>query len=143
MMVIRRHARLWWRFVLNALARETEYRANALASVAEGIAQVALAVVIFLVVYRFTPSIGGWTRAQALILVGVYRVAEGLINMQIAPNMVMIGSAVRRGDMDYVLLRPVSSQFLVSARTLELSEAANVAIGLGITVYAANAAGVG
>lgn len=141
--VIRRHARLWWRCVLNALARETEYRANAFATVAEGAAQVALAVVTFLVVYQFTPSIGGWTRSQALILVGIYRIAEGLINVQVAPNMVAIGGAIRRGDMDYVVLRPVSSQFLVSARTLALSECANVAIGLGITAYAVHAAGVG
>lgn len=143
MTTVRRHAKLWWRCVLNALARETEYRANAFATVAEGAAQVALAVVTFLVVYQFTPSIGGWTRSQALILVGIYRVVEGLINVQVAPNMMAIGSAIRRGDMDYVLLRPVSSQFLVSARTLALSECANVAIGLGITVYAVHAAGVG
>lgn len=139
---IRRHTRVWRRCVLNALARETEYRANTVATVAEGMAQVTLAVVTFLVVYRFTPSISGWTRSQALILVGIYRIAEGLINLQVAPNMVAIGSAIRRGDMDYVLLRPVSSQFLVSVRTLMLSEAANVCIGIGITVYAAHAAGV-
>jgi ABC-2 type transport system permease protein len=139
---LRRHIRVWQRCVLNALACETEYRANILTTVAEGMAQVALAVVTFLVVYRFTPSISGWTRSQALILVGIYRVAEGLINLQVAPNMVAIGSAIRRGDMDYVLLRPVSSQFLVSVRTLVLSECANVCIGIGITVYAAQAAGV-
>jgi len=142
MTAIRRHARVWRRCVLNALARETEYRANTVAIVAEGMAQVALAVMTFLVVYRFTPSIAGWTRPQALILVGVYRVAEGLINLQVAPNMASIGSVIRRGDMDYVLLRPVSSQFLVSVRTLTLSEGANVCIGLGITLYAAHAAGV-
>lgn len=142
MTAIRRHARVWRRCVLNALARETEYRANTVAIVAEGMAQVALAVMTFLVVYRFTPSIAGWTRPQALILVGIYRVAEGLINLQVAPNMASIGSVIRRGDMDYVLLRPVSSQFLVSVRTLTLSEGANVCIGLGITLYAAHAAGV-
>jgi viologen exporter family transport system permease protein len=60
----------------------------------------------------------------------------------VAPNMVAIGSAIRRGDMDYVLLRPVSSQFLVSTRILALSECANVVIGIGITGYAVNAAGV-
>lgn len=142
MTAIRRHARVWRRCVLNALARETEYRANTVVIVAEGMAQVALAVMTFLVVYRFTPSIAGWTRPQALILVGIYRVAEGLINLQVAPNMASIGSVIRRGDMDYVLLRPVSSQFLVSVRTLTLSEGANVCIGLGITLYAAHAAGV-
>jgi ABC-2 type transport system permease protein len=137
-----RHARVWQRCVLNALARETEYRANIIATVAEGAAQVALAVMTFLVVYRFTPSISGWTRSQALLLVGVYRVVDGLLNLQVAPNMVAIASAIRRGDMDYILLRPVSSQFLVSVRTLLLSECINVCIGIGITVYAAQAAGV-
>lgn len=138
----RRYPRLWRRFFIIAFVRETEYRVNFLISVGEQLAQVLVAVLSVLILYRFTAHVAGWSQAQVLLLVGVYRVVEGVINLQIAPNMMAISGYVRRGDMDFMLLRPVSSQFLVSARSMELSEGVNVVIGIGIAVYAGQAAGI-
>jgi len=137
-----RYLRLWRRFAIIALVREAEYRANFLIGVGEGVVQLALAVVTFLLLYHFTNTVAGWTQAQALVLVGVYRIVDGLIGLQIAPNMLAISGYIRRGEMDFLLLRPVSGQFLVSLRMLELPEAVNVVIGLALTVYAGNLAHV-
>ena len=137
-----RYLRLWRRFVITAFAREAAYRVNFLLGVGEGLAQLALAVVTILLLYRFTDSVAGWSRAQVLILVGIYRVIDGLIALQVAPNMLAISGYIRDGEMDFLLLRPVSSQFLVSLRLLSLPNAVNVLIGLALTVYAANSAGV-
>jgi len=137
-----RYPRLWRRFVIIAFVREAEYRANLLIGVAEGIVQLALAIVTFLLLYHFTNTVAGWTRAQVLVLVGIYRVVDGLIGLQIAPNMLAISGYIRRGEMDFLLLRPVSGQFLVSLRMLELPEAVNVLVGLALTVYAGNLAHV-
>lgn len=137
-----RYARLWRRFVVTAFVREAEYRVNFLLGVGEGLAQLALAVVTILLLYRFTDSVAGWSRAQVLLLVGIYRVVDGLIALQVAPNMLALSGYIRDGEMDFLLLRPVSSQFLVSLRLLSLPDAVNVLIGLALTVYAGNSAGV-
>jgi len=137
-----RYLRLWRQFVITAFMREAEYRMNFVIGVGEGLAQLALAVISFLLLYRFTDQVAGWTQAEVLILVGVYRIVEGLINLQIAPNMRAISGYIRNGEMDFMLLRPVSSQFLVSLRTLELPEGVNVLIGLLLLIYAGGAAGV-
>ena len=50
--------------------------------------------------------------------------------------MLAISGYIRDGEMDFLLLRPVSSQFLVSLRLLSLPDAVNVLIGLALTVYA-------
>jgi len=140
--VLIRYLRLWRRFAIIAFVREAEYRANFLIGVGEGVAQLALAVLTFLLLYRFTDTVAGWSRAQVLVLVGVYRVADGLIGLQIAPNMFAISGYIRRGEMDFLLLRPVSSQFLTSLRMLELPEAVNALIGLALAIYAGNEAHV-
>ena len=137
-----RYLRLWRQFVITAFMREAEYRMNFVIGVGEGLAQLALAVISFLLLYRFTDQVAGWTQAEVLMLVGVYRIVEGLINLQIAPNMRAISGYIRNGEMDFMLLRPVSSQFLVSLRTLELPEGVNVLIGLLLLIYAGGAAGV-
>ncbi len=137
-----RHLRVWRRFVIMAFVREAAYHAHFVVGRLDGIAQLALAVTVFLLVYRYTDAVAGWSRDEALLLTGIYRIVEGLIALQIAPNMRAIAGYIRRGELDFYLLRPVSSQFLVSLRRLQPDELGNVLVGLGLAVYAGNAAGV-
>lgn len=139
---VARHLRVWRQFVVLAFVREAEYRVNFLVNLLDGIAQLGLAVATFLLIYRHSETIGGWTRDQALLLVGIYRVVDGLIGLQVTPNLRSISGYIRRGELDFYLLRLVSSQFLVSLRRLRLDEVGNVLIGLGLVIYAGNAAGV-
>ncbi|MEJ7654197.1 MAG: ABC-2 family transporter protein [Chloroflexia bacterium] len=139
---VRRYARLWLRFAATEVARLTEYRLNFATTVVEGVAQTALAVLTFVVLFQFTDELAGWSRMEALMLAGCYRMVDGVVAAAIAPNMYSISGYIRRGEMDFMLLRPVSSQFLVSFRRLNLPEAVNIPIGLGLLLYAGSAAGV-
>ena len=137
-----RYLRLWRRFAVIAVARETSTAPTSWSASARASCRSVLAVLTFLLLYRFTTNVAGWSQAQALVLVGVYRMADGLIGLQIAPNMFAISGYIRRGEMDFLLMRPVSSQFLASARNLSLPEAVNAAIGLGLVIYAGDHAGI-
>jgi ABC-2 type transport system permease protein len=136
------YLRLYRRFLILAFVRQAEYRVNFLLSAGVGLTNVALAILTFLLLYRFTPTIAGWTWAQVLLLLGVFRIVEGLLSLQVSPNLRALGPAIRTGDMDFLLLRPVSGQFLVSLRLLKLPELVNVLVGLALTGYAGNLAGV-
>lgn len=140
--MLRRYPRLWLRFAATAFMNEAEYRFNFLVGVAERFAQVAIAVLSVLIMFRFTRQVAGWSAAQVLLLVGLYRVVEGLLNLQIAPNMIALSGYIQNGDMDFLLLRPISSQFLVSCRLMTLPEIVNVLIGLSLAVFAAHSAGL-
>jgi ABC-2 type transport system permease protein len=136
------YLRLWRRFIIAAFVRESAYRFNFAVSVGQGIIQVLLAMLTFVLLYQFTNMIAGWTSAEVLVLVGVYRMIDGWINVQIAPNMFALSETIRNGDLDLILLRPVQSQFLVSSRIIVLPELVNVVIGLALAVFAGLAAGV-
>lgn len=125
-----------------AIVREAEYRVNFLVGILEGFAQLGVALLIVALLYSYTPSVAGWSAPQALLLVGIYRIADSLIALQIAPNLFRVGEYVSRGDLDFYLLRPVSSQFLVSLRWLQPAEAVNALIGLVMVVAVAPRAGV-
>ena len=137
-----RYARLWRRFLINALVREAEYRASFALAAVEGLAQVLLTVFAFALIYQYADAIAGWRREQILLLVGVYRIVDGLISAQVAPNMLALPGYVQSGELDFHLLRPVSSQFFVSTRRLALPEVTNVLIGLALVARAAGPAGV-
>ncbi|HEY3078358.1 MAG TPA: ABC-2 family transporter protein [Chloroflexota bacterium] len=137
-----RYPRLWRRFFVNALVREAEYRASFALAALEGLSQVLLVILTFELIYQFSDAIAGWRREQVLLLVGVYRIVDGIVSAQVTPNMLALPGYVRTGELDFHLLRPVSSQFLVSTRRLTLPEVTNVLIGLGLVAYAAGPAGV-
>lgn len=136
------YLRLWRRFVILALVRSAEYRANFVVTLLEGVAQMGLAVVVVALLYRYTDEVAGWSAVEVLMLTGVYRAMDGLIACQIAPNMLRMTQYISRGELDFVLLRPVSSQFLVSLRWLDPPEAVNGLIGLALVAYAGTQAGV-
>ncbi len=137
-----RYVRLWRRFVVLAFVREAEYRLSFLIRVGEGLAQLALALLTFALLYRFTDQVSGWTLYEVLLLTGIYRIVDGLVSLQLAPNLLAVTGYIRTGEMDLHLLRPVSSQFLVSLRLLNLPEGVNALIGLGLALVAGNRAGV-
>ena len=137
-----RYLRLWRRFVTLALVREAEYRLNFAVNVLEGFAQLGVVVLTYALVYRFTDRVAGWTAAEALMLVGVYRALDGLLALQIAPNLMRMSRYIGEGELDFILLSPVSSQFLVSLRWLQLPEIVNVLIGVALTIYAGGRAGI-
>lgn len=130
------HLRLWRRFIIMAFVREAEYRAHFVLTLGQGALEVVFAVLGVLLIYQYTEQVAGWSRNDLLVLVGVYRLASSLIALQIAPNMTAISGYIRHGDMDFLLLRPVSSQFLVSTRRMNLPELANVVAGLALIVIA-------
>ncbi len=137
-----RYLRVWRRYLLISLALVMEYRVNFLVSVLTGLVELGLAVLTFVLMFRFTNDVAGWSRAEVLMLAGVYRVVDALITLQVSPNMHAIPEYVQEGQMDFVLLWPVSSRFTVSVRLMNLPALGNLVSAVALIVYAGNQAGV-
>ncbi len=88
------------------------------------------------IAFNYTSNIKGWSFAQVLVLLAVYYLMNGMIEMFIAPNMRNVMGQVRDGTLDFVLLKPVSSQFLASFRTINVWQIVNVLVGAGMLTYA-------
>lgn len=136
-------ARVWRRFLVLAGARLLEYRVGFLLSLLDSTAQLGLLVVTTLVYYRFAAEVAGWSRADALVLLGVYWVFDGLWSFQLAENLAGLSRLIRRGELDFVLLRPLPAPFLVACwRGVDLRQGVKVLQGVLLIVYAGQAAGV-
>lgn len=136
------YLRLWYRFFSVAFIRQAEYRTNFAVNTMVSILSLGLAVLTYEAIYRFTPEVAGWSKAEALMLLGTFRLVEALMGMLIARNMWDVSKSIRSGDMDYLLLKPASSQFLATFQRMDLSEGVNVLVGIGLIVLAGNLSGV-
>ncbi len=123
-------------FYRTSVQTDMEYRADFFVRVVASLLGLCTTVGSLAIAYQYTPQIKGWSFAQALVLLAVYYLMDGLIEMFIAPNMREIMSQVRQGTLDFVLLKPVNSQFMATFRTLNVWRAANLLVGTGVAVYA-------
>lgn len=87
------------------------------------------------IIFSNTKEVRGWTWMHMLVLVGVYRTVAGGIRIVIVPSMRKLLEDIREGTLDFVLLRPVNSQFLVSIREVVIYRLVDVLLGLGIAAY--------
>lgn len=109
-----RYLKLWRRFFIAALMRHLEYRGHTALLVLTCIGEQVVLLLTYLVFYRFADDVVGWTADEALLLLGVFWVYEGLWGGLIGCNLRLLAEYIQNGSLDQLLVRPVSTQFLVS-----------------------------
>lgn len=124
------YLRILLRYWKLAIARETQYRANFVALGAVGIVETLVTVLPMLLLFGFTDVLEGWTRGEAIALVGLYRTAISLYELFAGNGVLRLSSDVESGNLDLLLIRPVHAQFLVTFRYVSLFQIVNVLIGL-------------
>lgn len=138
-----RHWKLLNRFWGSALAAELEYRGNfALAAIA-AVAMLAGSIFSLSLLYQGGYRPGGWKFDEALLVLGAFTILEGFSNTFLGPNLNRIVEQVQKGTLDFVLLKPVDSQFWLSTRFFSPWGLPNLLFGLGVWVYAGSRLGMG
>lgn len=123
-------------FFKSSLLMELEYRANFVAQAVLGVFWASITFVSVAVFFTQTDELGGWTYEQALVIVALFTLIEGLIQLLLQPNVSKIIQMVRDGTMDFVLTKPVDSQFLATLRYTRYSGLADMAAGVVIMLFA-------
>ena len=132
------YLRLIWIYVRLGALGELQYRANFFIQLLDSVVKIGAAMATLIVVYSHTDDLGGWTAVQLRALMGVFFIVGGLINIVLEPSMVRLMQDVRKGTLDFTLLKPEDSQLLVSFREFELWKLTDVVIGatiLGISLW--------
>src|SRR3972149_2332363 len=66
------------------------------------------------IIFSNTATLGGWGPGELIALLGVFRVVNTLMAALIWPNTEKFNASVRDGSLDYTLLQPANSLFLVT-----------------------------
>jgi len=115
------YARLLAAFFRNCLAREMMFRTSFVMSLLSGYGWSLVMLLFLSTVVARVQSLGNWERRDIHVLVGTFMVVQGLMQFLFETNMWRIASYVREGTLDFVLVKPVDSQFFMSTRFLRLS----------------------
>jgi ABC-2 type transport system permease protein len=89
------------------------------------------------VIYLHTDHIGDWTKWQVIMLVGASHFIQQIFQAFFLVNCIALSELVRTGKLDFMLLLPVNTRFLVSLRQVDLGGFFNGISALVVMGYAA------
>ena len=90
------------------------YRAETVVNILLNIMWLGWELLSLSIIFSNTETIGGWGIGELIALLGVFRLINTLMIALIWPNTEKFNQSIRDGSMDYTLLQPINSMFLVT-----------------------------
>ncbi|MBM4778305.1 MAG: ABC transporter permease [Archangiaceae bacterium] len=106
-----------------------QYRLDFVLDLVIGLFWTVAAVLPLFVVYGGSSSaqgVPGWTFGETLLVVGCFITLQAVIDGAISPSLSSVLDHVRKGTLDFVLLKPHDAQLLVSTARFQLWRAAGL-----------------
>jgi ABC-2 type transport system permease protein len=122
-------------------AQAAQYRVDFVLGVLISVFWTATAITPLMVLYDRHRTLGGWSREESLLVVAFFTTLKGAIHGAIEPSVTNTVAHLRKGTLDFVLLKPADAEFLVSTTRLEPWHATDVVGGLALLTYALHALG--
>ncbi len=118
---IKKHLALWGLLMKNSLMSQLEYRANFFTGIAMELGYFLAKIVYMVVVYKTGVPINGLTPDEVLVFFGSYMIATGPYAGLYMMNLFAIGRQVQSGELDLLLVKPVSLQFILTLKRSDLA----------------------
>jgi ABC-2 type transport system permease protein len=115
---MKRYWRLIALFWSTSIAAELEYRLNFIIASFTSLGNLLGSIFGLFLFYRNNYNFSGWSWYEATIVLGVFTLLQGFSNTFLVPNLNKIVQQVEQGTLDFVLLKPINSQFWLSLRSV-------------------------
>ena len=93
------------------------------------------------IIFNNTDTIGGWGFGELIALLGVFRLVHTLMIALIWPNTEKFNQSIRDGSMDYTLLQPINSMFLVTFSRITVWRAWDLILAIVLITIGINISG--
>lgn len=131
-----RYIRLYLYFLRFSFSRAMEFRIDFFFRIVMDCFFYAINIAFYQILFLHTSQLGGWNEEQAMIFVSAYIMVDALQMTIFSSNLWWFPIFVNRGDLDYYLVRPVSTLFFMSVREFAANSLCNVVIAAGIMIWA-------
>ncbi|MFN0056349.1 MAG: ABC transporter permease [Planctomycetales bacterium] len=131
-----RYARVLRTFLRNSLIREMSFRGNFLIEVVTNAFWFGAQLALFSLIFGSVPQVNGWSRPEYFAFMATGMIINTLIEAFFMPNCANFSELIRTGNLDFALLKPIDTQFLISFEKLDLGALCHLALPLGLLGYA-------
>jgi ABC-2 type transport system permease protein len=117
------------------------YRADTVVNILLNLMWLGWELLSLSIIFSNTETIAGWGFGELIALLGVFRLVHTLMIALIWPNTEKFNQSIRDGSMDYTLLQPVSSMFLVTFSRITVWRAWDLILAIILIVIGVNMSG--
>lgn len=132
---IKRYSKLYLAFFKNCLVREMEFRSHFFIQNIISTSWSFVVLVTFLFIYNHVNSVNGWDLQSVLLLTAIYFLVDRIFDSIFELNLWDLTTQVNTGSLDGVLVKPASSQFIVSLRRFSFSMFFSNLTMIGLIIY--------
>ena len=133
---LRRYPRLYVALWKNSVTREMGFKSNFLLWIVVELLWFALQLCFISVLYLHTDHIATWTKWEVVLLLGASHFIQQIYQAFFLVNCTQLSELVRTGKLDFLLLLPVNTRFIVSLRQVDLGAFVNALSALAVMGYA-------
>ena len=91
--------------------------------------------VFFTLIYGNVDSMNGWTRYQFFAFMATNMIVNTMMEAFFMPNCANFSELIRTGNLDFALLKPIDTQFLISFEKLDLGALCHLVLPLSLLGY--------
>ena len=117
------------------------YRADAVVNILLNIMWLGWELLGLSIIFSNTKTLGGWGLGELVALLGVFRIVHTMMMSLVWPNTEKFNQSIRDGSMDYTILQPVSSMFLVTFSRINVWRSWDFILAIVLIVTGINMAG--
>lgn len=129
------YAKVFLTFARNSLVRDMMFRANFLIEAVSSLSWAVMNIGFYWVVFEHTTSIGaetGWGKYEFFVFMGTTWIINSIVQAFFMPNSQEFSELIRTGGLDFAMLKPIDTQFLISLRKVSWSSLSNLLLGVVI-----------
>lgn len=135
MKVIIKYLKIYRTCLKNALIREMEYRLNFIMWGLVMFVEYGTIVVFFDTIYANVDQVAGWTKYEFFFYLGFVQIILTAFMIFIFPNLIGLPWKISGGELDFLLLKPVNTQFMISLKDVNYGNYASIIAGLILISY--------
>jgi ABC-2 type transport system permease protein len=112
------------------------FKANFLLWIVVELLWFSLQLAFVAVIYQHTDRIVTWSKWEVVMLMGASHFIQQVFGAIFLTNCTQLSEHIRTGKLDFMLLMPVNTRFLISLRQVDLGGFVNAASALVVMLYA-------
>ena len=130
-----------WKFLHNSLIREMTFRGNFVITIVTRAFWFAAQLTLFEIIFRNLGTdgqINSWHRPEYFCFMATGMLINAIIESFFMPNCANFSELIRTGNLDFALLKPIDTQFLVSFEKIDFAMLNQVLLAVSLLAYALN-----
>jgi len=131
------YIRVFLTFARNSLVRDMSFRLNFVLQSLSSMSWAAMNFLLFKIIYQHTSSIGvgtGWEENEFFVFLGTIWIINCFVQTFFMLNAEEFSEMIRTGSLDFTLLKPIDTQFLISFPRINWAQIPNGILGLALVV---------